>query len=625
MASVVAEPSEAGVESVARGLFRRCKELRRAGHNDQALRLLREALRRRSLDPEQIVHAGRLIATSLAGAPAAAGAVTVLLLGQCTTSWLVPTLTAVAFGHGGAVKVRDGEYDNVIQHLLRLSERPEVTILLPWHQRLLSTPGRPAAERVADELEFLEHAWTLVRQTGSRLLQVGYDWVGPGSLGHHLGGRSHGDVCVVRQLNEALRNALPDGSYFVDLEQLSAIVGHDAFYDSRSYYWTKQPFSPPGLVHLGEHLWAGIRAVTTGPKKVLVLDLDNTLWGGVVGEVGPLGIALGDTPEGEAYRAFQRHVKMLSERGVVLAACSKNNPADAREPFETHRDMILSLADFAAFEASWEPKPVVIERIARTLQLGLDSFVFFDDSPSEREHVRQSLPDVEVVEVPTDPADYISALQQGLWFEALAVTEVDRQRVQQYREESQRREFREAAGTLSGYLTSLQMCAQIRPIDEDDIERVVQLLAKTNQFNLTTRRHVAADVRRFTEALGTVGLTVRLTDRFGDYGLISVVIGVPLPNSSVPTLRLDTWLMSCRAIGRTVEEYLLNHVMQAARLLNYEMVVGEFIPTAKNGLVADFYTRVGFRPLTSADDRVKRYNVDLSSFTPLQSFVTPEA
>ncbi len=147
-------------------------------------------------------------------------------------------------------------------------------------------------------------------------------------------------------------------------------------------------------------MWAGVRAITTGPKKVLVLDLGNTLWGGAVGELRPLGIGIGDTLEGEAYRAFQRHLKMLSERGALLAACSKNNPADAREPFESHHDMILSLADFAAFEASWEPKPVVIARIAETLQLGADAFVFFDDSPAEREYVRQSLPDVEVVEVP---------------------------------------------------------------------------------------------------------------------------------------------------------------------------------------------------------------------------------
>ena len=604
-------------------LFRRCKELRRGGHTSEALRLLREAVRRRTLAPEEFVQAGRLIATSLAGAEATPGVVTVLLLGQCTTSWLVPTLTAVAFGRRGAVVAHDAQYDNIIQHLMQMSERPDVIVLLPWHQRLLNNPDRPPRERLADELEFLAHAWALVRQSGSRLVQVGYDWVIPGSFGYHLGGHPNGDVWLVRQLNEAVRNALPEGAYFVDLEQLSATIGHHAFYDARAYYWTKQPFSPRGLVRLGEHLWAGIRAVTTGPKKVLVLDLDNTLWGGVVGEVGPLGIGVGDTPEGEAYRAFQRHVKMLSERGVLLVVCSKNNVADAREPFESHHDMILSLTDFAVFEASWEPKPVLIARIAETLKLGLDSFVFFDDSPSEREYVRQSLPDVEVVEVPTDPADYVCALQEGLWFEALAITEADRQRGHQYRDESQRRQLQAAAGTLSHYLASLEMRAEIRPIDELDMDRVVQLLAKTNQFNLTTRRHDADAVRRMAGTPGAVALTLRLKDRFGDYGLISVAIGVPLPSAPVPTLRLDTWLMSCRAIGRTAEEYLMKHVIEIARRLNYDVLIGEFIQTSKNALVADFYERLGFRPLPATGD-VKRYSIDVADFTPPRSFVAPE-
>lgn len=615
---------EVRVDSVVSDLFRRCRELRRGGYIDEALQLLREALRRQTLAPEEMAQAGRLIARSLDGARVERDPVTILVLGQCTTSWLIPTLTAVAFGRGGIVKARDSAYDNVIQELLVLSERPDVIVLVPWHQRLLSTPNRQPADRLADELEFLERAWTLVRQAGSRLVQVGYDWVIPGSLGYHLAGRSHGDVRLVRQLNETVRSALPEGAYFVDLEQLSAMVGHHAFYDSRNYYWTKQPFSPPGLVRLSEHLWAGVRAVTTGPKKVLVLDLDNTLWGGVVGEVGPLGVGLGDTPEGEAYRAFQRHVKMLTARGVVLAACSKNNPADAREPFEICRDMILSLDDFAAFEAGWEPKPVVIARIAQTLQLGLDAFVFFDDSPSEREHVRQLLPQVEVVEVPADPADYVSALQEGLWFEAVAITEVDRQRVQQYHEENQRRELQEAAGTLSQYLASLQMRAEIRPVDERDMDRVVQLLGKTNQFNLTTRRHLAADVRRLAVTLGAVSVTLRLADRFGDYGLVSVVIGVPLPNATVSTMRIDTWLMSCRAIGRTVEEYVMNYIVEAARELKYDLLLGEFIPTVKNSLVADFYERAGFRPLASADDSVKQYTLDLLAFTPLHTFVVPK-
>ena len=202
------------------------------------------------------------------------------------------------------------------------------------------------------------------------------------------------------RVNEALRANLPAGSFFVDLEQVAGMIGRERFYDPRRYFWTKQPFSEAGTVRLAEHIWAGIRAVTTGPKKVLVVDLDNTLWGGVVGEKGPLGIEFGDSPEGEAYRALQKYLKGLAARGIVLAVASKNNAEDAREPFEKNPDMILGLDDFAAFEAGWGPKGQALERIAQTLNLGLDSLVFLDDNPAEGEQVRQAVPEVSVVEPP---------------------------------------------------------------------------------------------------------------------------------------------------------------------------------------------------------------------------------
>jgi FkbH-like protein len=425
----------------------------------------------------------------------------------------------------------------------------------------------------------------------------------------------------VREVNAALRAQLPAGTYFVDLEQIAGAVGRDTFYDPRNYRWTKQPFSVLGLARLAQHLWAGIRAVTTGPKKVLALDLDNTLWGGIVGEVGPLNVQLGDSPDGEAFRAFQDYARGLARRGVVLAVCSKNNARDAREPFEQNPDMVLRLDDFAAFEATWDPKPVALRRIAATLRLGLDSFVFFDDSPVEREQVRQALPDVEVVEVPPDPADYVHALEEGLWFESAALTDADRERSAQYRAEQQRREVQAGATNVTEFLTSLAMRAVVRPVDEPDMQRVVQLLSKTNQFNLTTRRHAAEDVRRLLTQEGAIGLTLRLTDRFGDYGLIAVILAVPHPQDGRGTLRVDTWLMSCRAIGRTVEEYFLNTLVAAARERGYERLVGEFVPTAKNALVADMYERFGFVPLPAEGTGVRRFVLDLAQARPLETYV----
>ena len=305
---------------------------------------------------------------------------------------------------------------------------------------------------------------------------------------------------------------------------------------------------------------------------------------------------------------------------MILAVCSKNNPADARGPFEQNPSMILSLDDFAHFEASWEPKALGLKRIAKTLQLGLDSFVFMDDNPAEREHIRQSLPEVGVVDVPEDSAGYIRALEAGLWFEAVAVTKEDRQRGDQYRQERQRREAERSFESMDDYLTSLAMVAEVRPIDETDLERVVQLIGKTNQFNLTTRRHSSEKVRQLLDHPDTIGQTLRMTDRFGDYGLVSVILAVadsPAPRS---TLRIDTWLMSCRVIGRTAEEFFFNMLLHEARRRGTSRLLGHYIPTAKNGLTKDLYDRLGFAKL-SKDNGTVSYELDLKEAKPAKTFV----
>jgi FkbH-like protein len=255
-----------------------------------------------------------------------------------------------------------------------------------------------------------------------------------------------------------------------------------------------------------------------------------------------------------------------------------------------------------------------MERIAKSLRLGLDSFVFFDDNPAEREIVMQMLPEVEVVDVPVDPAGYVRALYGGLWFESAGMTEADRMRAEQYREEQERAKLEQSAGSLEEYLASLQMVADVRKLDEADMERAVQLLGKTNQFNLTTRRHGAEIVRRMAGNPRAVCLTLRLADRFGDAGLVKLVMGVPMEGVEARTLRLDTWLMSCRVIARTVEEFTMNHVVAAAKGLGYERLRGEFIATAKNQLVADFYDRLGFVREAGELDGVRIYHLDIGGY-----------
>ena len=387
------------------------------------------------------------------------------------------------------------------------------------------------------------------------------------------------------------------------------------------YFWTKQVLGGEGTRVLAEHLWAGIRALTTGPKKVLVLDLDNTLWGGVVGETGPLGVALGDNAEGEAFRAFQYHVQGLTRRGVVLAIASKNNQADVEEVFEKNTDMVLKLDDFGAIEIGWDPKGSTIARLARSLNLGIDSFVFFDDNPAEREQVRQALPEVEVVEVPVDPAEYVRALQSGLYFETTGLNDADRNRAAQYAVERKRQALEQSAGSMEDYLRSLEMKAEVRAIDDEDLPRVVQLLAKTNQFNLTTRRHTRQNLLDLLAPAGSVGMTLRLGDRFGDHGLVAVLVATPLADDP-GTLRVDTWLMSCRVIGRSAEQFLFGLLLDKARALGQRRLLGEYIPTKKNVPVAELYDQLGFHRLdATGDDEAIRYELDLAEASRPETFI----
>ncbi len=601
------------------------RRLERIGDHGAALSLLGDALRKGRVGADQwsVVggHVNRLLRSSLVQQ----SPLRILVLGQCTTTWFAQGLVSSAWRQQVPCLVEDGPFDNVMQVLEAISTAspPDVLVLLPWSQHLLDGQER-APDVLADaELDFWKRVWRLASQKGiKRLIHIGYDWVYPGALGYHLSASPGGGIDLFRLLNYKLRAALPAGSYFVPLEELSGMLGRNQFYDMRRMYWTKQPFSEKGLMNLCEHVIAGVRALTIGPRKVLVLDLDNTIWGGVVGENGPLGVELGDSPRGEAFRQFQRHVKALTRRGVLLAVCSKNNAEDARECFRHNPDMVLKLDDFAHFVANWDPKTTGLREIAETLRLGLDSFVFFDDSPFEREMVRQAMPDVAVVDVPEDPSDYVRALQEGLWFESSALSDEDRKRSHLYQAEAKYRAAREDAGGLDDYLASLDMLATVRPIDTTDMQRIVQLLGKTNQFNLTSRRHTADDLCELLSRPGTIGLSLRLEDRLSNHGLVAVALGVKVTLAGVSAMEIDSFLMSCRVIGRTVEAYLLQVLLDRAYADGYHRVIGRYLRTPKNHLVASFFEQMGFAPITTDDRAGECFVLDLPAPNRLQSKVS---
>lgn len=597
-------------------LFRELRELRRAGDHVTSHRRLQDVLRRDALNAESVETAGRFLGKELAAGRLQPEA-RVLILGQCTTSWLVPVLTAESFGKRFLLEVSDGNYDNVLQDLHGCAQdsAPNVVILLPWAHRLLGADPDQLDALVEEELTLWRPAWERVRVLGARLIQVGYDL--PRTTGIPVARKTYLDA--IRVLNERLGSQLPDDAYFVQLSEVAGALGRERFYSARRYHWTKQPFSESGTVRLARHLLAGCRALLRGPKKVLALDLDNTLWGGVVGETGPLGIDLGEGPAGEAFVAFQQYVKSLTQQGCLLTVVSKNNLADAIEPFEQNPHMVLQRQDFAAFEANWEPKALSLRRMAKTLRLGLDSFVFFDDNPAEREHVRQALPDVAVVDVPPEPAEYVAALASGLWFETVRVTDEDRQRGKQYQAERERRDTESEAGSLEEYLSSLRMHAEVRELNNEDLPRSVQLIGKTNQFNLTTRRHSPEVIEKMLQEPGTLALTMRVQDKFGDLGLVSVLLAVKAEDAPA-TLDIDTWLMSCRVIGRTAEQAFFNELRRRARASGYRTLRGCYIPTAKNAPVAGLLPELGFEHVRD-EGRVRYYQLELAAARDLTTHV----
>jgi FkbH-like protein len=371
------------------------------------------------------------------------------------------------------------------------------------------------------------------------------------------------------------------------------------------WHKAKQEVSPAAGPLYGELVGRLLAAQQGRSFKCLVLDLDNTLWGGVIGDDGLEGIQLGQgSGVGEAFVAFQRYARDLAGRGVILAVCSKNDEATALEPFEKHPEMILKRSDIACFVSNWNDKASNIKHIAQQLNIGLDSLVFVDDNPFERNQVRGELPMVAVPELPEDPSLYSACIASGGYFEAVALTRDDLNRSEQYQKNLEREKAQASFGDLSEYLKSLEMEMIWGPFDPLSLPRVTQLINKTNQFNLTTRRYSEEDTSRFAADPRTVTLRCRLTDRFGDNGIIGIIIAVEEKEGDWD---IDTWLMSCRVLGRGVEQAMLKLLIQEVSGRDGKRLLGRYIPTAKNGMVKDHFAGLGFEPLGNSEKGETRW------------------
>ncbi|HSU04783.1 MAG TPA: HAD-IIIC family phosphatase, partial [Acetobacteraceae bacterium] len=385
------------------------------------------------------------------------------------------------------------------------------------------------------------------------------------------------------------------------------------------WHHAKQEVAPAAAPMYGELVARLLAAIQGRSAKCLVLDLDNTVWGGVVGDDGLEGIIIGQgSASGEAYLEFQDYCRELSRRGVILGVCSKNDEANALEPFDKHPDMLLRRADIACFVANWSDKAANIRQIAAELNIGLDALVFIDDNPFERNLIRRELPMIAVPEVTEDPVSFIAAIADAGYFEAVAITNEDRERTAQYHGNRAREALRSSTTDLEGYLRGLEMQLLWRTFDRVGLARTVQLINKSNQFNLTTRRYTEQDVLAVMDDPTAFGLQLRLLDRFGDNGVIAIIIGRLQPDRD---LLIDTWLMSCRVLGRQVEPTTLNLIAEQARLLGAQRLLGDYVPTRKNGMVQDHYAKLGFTVMEATSGGGSRAVLDLARFTPIPTFI----
>ncbi len=552
------------------------------------------------LDGPQLVHLAKSIEGSQPQAQDLAR-FKLAFLSNGTTDLILPCLVASVARHGILLERIETPFDQVTQQALDsgspLYRSAPNAVVLALDYRAL-----PLDSSVDAALEHVNAVRAAIRRhsTASIIVQNIARTPAPlfGNLDRALAGSRYRRVI---DYNSALEESIAgSGDYLFDVASLAEDVGLDQWHDPSQWYTARLPFSQRFVPLYTDALARLVAALRGKSRKCLVLDLDNTVWGGVIGDDGLDAIALGQgNPRGEAFLAVQRLALALRERGIVLAVASKNDDEVAREPFRKHPDMLLREEHIAVFQANWQDKASNLEAIASALDIGTDALVLLDDNPVERAYVRSVLPEVGIPELPDDPALYGRALLFGGYFEAVTFSKEDRARADAYQANAQRAQLKAQIGDVSDFLKSLDMTISFAPFDSSGRGRIAQLINRSNQFNLTTRRYSEHEIAAMEADPSLFTVQVRLADRFGDNGMISVVIC----RDREETWEVDTWVMSCRVLGRRVEEAVLAEIVKAAVAAGKTGVIGAYIDSGRNSLVRDHYRKLGFTPVAAEDDQ----------------------
>ncbi len=554
------------------------------------------------------------------------------VVGDTATQLLCTAIRGMGVERGYNIDLFEAEYNQVERQLLDpTSDLYEFnadfivifqsTHKLGEHHSLLSTEQQVS---LADErINFLASVCENPALAGKKIIYYNYPEIEDTVFGSYANKVVTSFTYQVRKLNfELMRLSQQYQNLFIcDIAGLQNKLGRDLMFAANVYTSTEMILSMDALPYVASRVMDIVCAVKGQFKKCLILDLDNTVWGGVIGDDGIEGIQLGHgLGIGKAFTEFQMWVKKLKQRGIIICVASKNNEDTAKEPFEKHPDMVLKLDDIAVFQANWEIKVDNIRTIQSILNIGFDSMVFLDDNPFERNMVRENIKGITVPELPEDPAEYLEYLYSLNLFETASYSNLDKDRTKQYQVEAQRVSLSKTFTNEADFLKSLNMVSVVSGFTKFNTPRVAQLSQRSNQFNLRTVRYTDADIEALANDPNVIDLCFTLEDKFGDNGLIAVIIMKPLDKE---TLFVDTWFMSCRVLKRGMENFTLNTMVEKAKAAGYKKIIGEYLPTPKNKMVENHYTGLGFSSVEGTASA--QFELNVNEYQPRECYIETKA
>ncbi|MDN3675783.1 HAD-IIIC family phosphatase [Flavobacterium paronense] len=528
----------------------------------------------------------------------------VAVLGDTATQFLTQALKGLGFDKGFDLQIWESDFNQIEQQVSDPNSelydfKPEIVIVFQSSHKLLSKYNKLKPETCSslanDEIDSIGFMLeNLSIQLDAKIIYYNYTEIDDAVFGSYALKTESSFLFQLRKLNfELMQFATENANFYLcDLSTIQNQIGKSNFFQSSIYINTEMVLSLDALPLIASRTLNIIESLNGNFKKCVILDLDNTIWGGIIGDDGIENIQIGSLGIGKAFSEFQYWIKKLKSRGIIIAVCSKNTESVAKEPFEKHPDMVLRLDDISVFIANWENKADNIRQIQNILNIGFDSMVFLDDNPFERNIVRENIPGITVPELPEDPADYLEYLYTLNLFETVSFSGEDTERTKMYQIEAKRANIQQKFTNEEDFLKSLNMVSLVEPFNKFNNPRVAQLSQRSNQFNLRTIRYTDADIEKVCLSDQHFTFTFTLEDKYGDNGLICVII---LKQEMEHTLFVDTWFMSCRVLKRTMENFVLNTLVNFGLEHNFTTLKGEYIPTPKNEMVANHYENLGFQ------------------------------